>query len=1295
MSRPEPHVGDQAPPPPPPPTPVVGVLLPLRIETKFTPPDGTAGWTMRVRVIPDILSVDRHDPLPTEVELDSVEAMWRNCSGDLSSDQGSSEWRAFCTRHGAGRAAWLARTYPPLTTDGVIGINRPTEVRTDALIADLAGLPPTIELWLARGGGPPALAATLTLDPTLLRSDPPDPSSGETRWWSSFPTAVLAGLATTIDLGATADDIDVLYAVGVGGGDPTDLFAAHRDSGELAVLPLGVATNTVDGQPAADLATDPESWRALTLSGGAGDLGTAAVSTVLTGRPDALSPLPGGAAYHLDRAHAMVAALWPGVFGYSLKNLWSIGEASFAAGLWAMDNLVPEGPVPPVRIGDQPYGVLPVTDLREWVVATGDPDVEEQLRPWLLRGLDHWAAAAESAGTTADADTDRLLEVIAQTPSSTHYAWRWFAPLELLHPLSWGFGAGVLHKDLQQWWDHMAAPVLAYPVAPTRRYGSLGYAQDIRMPLVQPNNLTPPVTFAEALQRLATLSPKLFADIGSLKELFPRLPNSLLFRLALFSLMTSAAEVARATVHISAPMLELPYAADTLATQLRTWISTMDPNSLPPHESAQLWQAARGAIAGLGQYDVDDLERTFTATVDTAAYRIDPWVTGIAWRRLQGLAAATYDLGVYGWVDSPAPATAAAAEAEFLHAPSTAQARTAAILRDRALSDEQADRWHMDITSDRVRLADQIAGEVRLGAHLSEVVGRLVERAVAAEADVDRLRAAYPIRTEHAGRRVCDGQRVLADLATDPASLQLATVVLDQLSAIAQALDVYADLLVADAVYDVVSGRTQEASAAMDAAAGLSAPPELDVIRTQRHGRGLATFVLAALPGAAGPAGVDASTSPARIAEPSLAAQLDTTSGPADGDAWTWVVAHPDGTSVQTVTLSDLGLSPADTGSVSGAALARAASWWSGSPAGSTVSPDGELAAHASVLRLIALYGGQPALGSNLADDGSTPDSAPIHADLIARYTDLHDAAEATSAQLQAAATAGASDADRTAALLRALAWGVTPLDQDDPDLATSVLRGRDALAARIAAAPDVLTAGALGVLDLARALTELATGEGRLPILARHRLDQIPAQLLPDVDDSATDTSLQPQWLETVAPVRRTVARLEAYQLGQPDGDALSAWSNSPGDPWRLTAPPPSTTNPAGTSYGTQDTRTLIAAFGPAGVLDAGVDPTREVALALLDSWSETVPATDHPTSVAVHVNTPGSRPPQAILIAVPPDLGTVLDATSTVGIVAAARQLAHARAVTPARIDDLATALPLTMVPANPTAATLLDPA
>ena len=106
-------------------------------------------------LIPDVVSMDGHDPLANEAELAAVEAMWRNCRGDMSTEQGGAEWRAFSAQVGAGRAAWLARTFPPVVIGGEITIARPAEVRGETRVSRIAGLPPELELWLAAAAGAP------------------------------------------------------------------------------------------------------------------------------------------------------------------------------------------------------------------------------------------------------------------------------------------------------------------------------------------------------------------------------------------------------------------------------------------------------------------------------------------------------------------------------------------------------------------------------------------------------------------------------------------------------------------------------------------------------------------------------------------------------------------------------------------------------------------------------------------------------------------------------------------------------------------------------------------------------------------------------------------------------------------------------------------------------------------------------------------------------------------------------------------------------------------------------------
>jgi hypothetical protein len=209
------------------------------------------------------------------------------------------------------------------------------------------------------------------------------------------------------------------------------------------------------------------------------------------------------------------------------------------------------------------------------------------------------------------------------------------------------------------------------------------------------------------------------------------------------------------------------------------------------------------------------------------------------------------------------------------------------------------------------------------------------------------------------------------------------------------------------------------------------------------------------------------------------------------------------------------------------------------------------------------------------------------------------------------------------------------------------------------------------------------------MPVLSRQRLDKLPVALTAEpATATAAHVDLDPDWVEVVAAVRGPVARLDAYQCEQRGtaGTAFSSWSNHPGDPWQQTVPP-------GAIEGLVASTKLVAAFGPTGVLDPGTDPTRTVAVGLLDSFSETIPAVEHATSVAFHFDAPGARAQQAILVAVPPVADVPLDTATLAQIVAETRQLAHARMATPADLGAYAAGLPLTMLPTNPPAGVNLN--
>ena len=396
-------------------------------------------------------------------------------------------------------------------------------------------------------------------------------------------------------------------------------------------------------------------------------------------------------------------------------------------------------------------------------------------------------------------------------------------------------------------------------------------------------------------------------------------------------------------------------------------------------------------------------------------------------------------------------------------------------------------------------------------------------------------------------------------------------------------------------MHHVTEGRPDVAGAVLDAAAGLARPPELRLLQTTRSGRTLASSVVLALPDTA----ATDPDSPAELADPATAAFLHAQLGTAS--EWTF----------GSVTLADLGLLPADALSLSLTDLTRLA----GSAEGT--GPD----RYERAQRLVGLIGRRPATPDVLADTADTADTADaaaVVAELAERYAAVRSALTALVTQLQ---TASAPD-DQDALLRAATRWGVAP--QAPPDAAdpraTCVARALGLLTQRLAAQPE--DGAALRLDALAEAITALVSPTGQLALSSRVAVPTLSAA--PDLDTS---------WLPVVAAVREQLAGLEAHQLAAPTdlggGPALTAWANKPADPWQ--------------QDGT-DERRLVVGYAP-----AGLSVTGQLAVAVLDQFSEVVPAVEQTTGAAFGFDAPAARAPQAILLTVPPDLAAGLTPDDT----------------------------------------------
>ena len=457
------------------------LLLPLRLETRWkTTSEAPELW---VRVYPDDVEVATHEKVLTDAEVTGGQAYWTQRQAATSDDERSAAWSALSQRFGANRAAWVARETKPLNWDAAAADRRlPLDFPPVPLTKPDAWteaphsrvLPDRLVLLGWRGGELIVSAVGALLDDVVVLGPAPlgDPGGGPSisrdpgdqtlalgpsfAWVRDFDEAVGRGLGFRLGLDADTArlGLDELIVLGLKSSSDEDdarelledlIDDHHYARPGFALIPQGTPTNNTGGNDTGYTRTGRSGSESAIEVGP--PLFTPTQDRTRASDGQRLADLVGIAYDPLlqadgadltDFADAVAAnrALYAGTLGYYLDHM--LNEVVDEDAQWTVrrhfaDNVTGRGPVTAIRVGPQPYGILPTSAFGRWEPSRLPPD-EEAAAPGLIDPFEAvlhrvlarfdqaWSSLPSPTRIGAPGDgAAHLLDVLGLQPASAEF----------------------------------------------------------------------------------------------------------------------------------------------------------------------------------------------------------------------------------------------------------------------------------------------------------------------------------------------------------------------------------------------------------------------------------------------------------------------------------------------------------------------------------------------------------------------------------------------------------------------------------------------------------------------------------------------------------------------------------------------------------------------------------------------------------------------------------------------------------------------------------------------------------
>jgi len=840
------------------------LLLPLRLEAKYIGPK------LKVRIFPDQVHAYTHAQKLKKSELE-VLIEYEEAKDEL--DQQELVWRDMVDQFGERRSRWIikqAKEVPKLKQDlGAL----PSDGNDD-FIAKAACLPKS---WMAVGykNGKEVIRSKeviitakgeLDLFPTAENED----------WIRNYETAINKGMAVELSYNKP---LDLLVAVGIQDSPDDsvslgDLMNAHQYTDGISFPKTGMATNVEEGMDEDPSVFDVKKSHETAISEEEGhhkyqNPGNALTSALgldenIINRIDGANDkwFEGGKRSPVANMNAL---LWPVTWQYFFKEMVGVDDKSEET----KGNLTdlskhfeefvrPNGPLPNLVVGNQPYGVLPIAKL----------DLESEGFVGLLAG-----------------QLDVLRNIWSESVSNREERSNEFSDME---PINHGF-------SLRELYDVNNLPYGALPNTFFPKFEEI-MKRSLNQSML---NFLPPLV----LSMFGDFSPPLFLGLvcndGELSEdevsegeEFPEYSEYIRHIAG-----ASIDDILLSNINISSETLlaELLIASQRSyyieLVREKIFINLDDPDENKRRENRinlknpdffknekteikVKFSDFNKKLKELSELPSANLDRIFRQAMDTCSHRLDAWITSVATRRLDEIREVNTSnkirVGAYGWLENLLPdKEAVKAKGGWIHAPSIDQAAAAGIIKSAQLGSPSSGLLDVDLSSKRVRAALQLLEGVREGVNLSTLLGYRLERRMRkyefgkyisvlrdiAPLIVDKEFRHIDTPSESLGAfNIVDGLAIISakknwvtknitEISGRPPHDKIVLrgndkkAIENHIDELQNEFDALSDLLKAEGVYQHVKGNSTRAGAVFSAGKnGEHIPESIEVVKTMRQG---------------------------------------------------------------------------------------------------------------------------------------------------------------------------------------------------------------------------------------------------------------------------------------------------------------------------------------------------------------------------------------------------------------------------------------------------------------------------